>query len=118
MEEFLKSEIERINYLYGNDFKGDITPDDVKLIARFEYQKAKNEIEYKIENDKILEKAENNVKGAQSVFEKAISNMEELHARALGRMDRLEKRERPTIEDAQKNELKIDNAPAVLHHGI
>ena len=118
MEDFLKSEIERINYLYGNDFKGDITPDDVKLISRFEYARAKEDIESEKDREEHKENIKNNLETMHSIKERAFSELDAIHDYAFSRLERLEKRERPTIEDAQKNELKIDNAPAVLHHGI
>ena len=118
MDEFTKVEIERINYLYGNDFKGELTAIDVKLIARFEYARAKEDIESDINRKEHKEDIENNLEAMRSIKEQAIANLESIQKYALSRLESLEKRERPTIEDAQKNELKIDNAPAVLHHGI
>ena len=37
--QFTKAEKERLNQLYGKDFEG-VTPDDVKLIARWEVYNA------------------------------------------------------------------------------
>lgn len=45
MDEFTNEEKHKIDVLYGNDFKGEMTIDDVKLIQRYEAYKAQqNEI--------------------------------------------------------------------------
>lgn len=43
LEDFTKEELNRINQLYGNDFKG-ITPDDAYLIGRWERAKTEAEV--------------------------------------------------------------------------
>ena len=44
MDEFTKDELHRIDLLYGNDFQ-DATPDDFKLIARWEQHKVREDAE-------------------------------------------------------------------------
>lgn len=109
LENFTQEEIHRIDYLYSNDFKG-ITPDDASLIAKYEFEKAQEDAitqakldETKIYNDKRM-------KDETKKLNTAMSNLDELHTRALSRMDRLEKRERETLEQAQ--------AKDGLHDGI
>ena len=117
MEKFTATESDRINVLYAEGFKGEITADDIALISRFEYSKAYEAIQAEIKNEEIKAGAKARAEGTQSVFEQAMSNMQELHARALARMDALEKRERPTIEQAQKEELKPQNMTRTVRDG-
>ena len=49
MDEFTKTEMHRIDELYGTDFKGEISTDDVKLIQRYEQMKAKQDLKFKAE---------------------------------------------------------------------
>lgn len=117
MDEFTKAERARIDYLYGTDFEGDISTDDVKLIARFERVKAEQQIEFEQQSESAKNDAKRANDEAQGIFAKAMSNLDELHTRAIARMDRLEKREHISIEDAQKSEIKIENRSAVSHDG-
>lgn len=117
MEKFTAKESDRINELYANGFKGEITADDISLISRFEYMKAYNDIQASIENEKLKDGAKLRADNTQSMFDQAMENMRELHEIALARLERLEKRERPSIEDAQKSEIKIENRSAVSHDG-
>lgn len=109
MDEFTNEEKHRIDVLYGTDFK-DITADDVKLIARYEAYKAKNDAKLQAEIEAIKTESETKLAYALKQQTQAMSNLDELHARALLRLDRLEKRERETIEQAQ--------AKDGLHDGI
>ena len=86
MDEFTKSEIERINMLYGTDFEG-ITPDDAKLIARFESNKATREAEFKAYEDALMQKTQNEIAQSQALYEQAKSNLQELHDLALARFE-------------------------------
>lgn len=52
MDEFTKEEQQRINVLYGTDFK-DATPDDFKLISRWERYKAVTDEKYQLEKQAI-----------------------------------------------------------------
>lgn len=116
MEKFTTEETDRLNILYADGFKGEITALDVRLISRFEYMKAFDDITAQMKNEEIKENAKARAAGTQSVFEQALTNMQELHARALANFDKLEKRERPKFEDAQKQEYKIETGSA--HNGI
>ena len=117
MEKFTAEETDRINVLYGTGFKGEINEDDIKLISRFEYMKAYNDIETQNKENEISTKLKRESANAQSIFEQALSNMQELQQRALSRYEKLEKRERPTIEDAQKDEFNVVQRSAVTHNG-
>lgn len=95
MEEFdfTNEEKDRINQLYGNDFKG-ITPDDAQLIARFEQFKAVQNAKFKAESEAIAAQAQANLENANRIAETALANLNELHERAIARLDRFENRER------------------------
>ena len=49
MDEFTNEEKHRIDVLYGEDFKGEISIDDVKLIQRYEAYKAKHDAKVQAE---------------------------------------------------------------------
>ena len=117
MEKFTIEETDRLNVLYADGFKGEITADDVALISRFEYMKAFDDITAQMKNEEIKENAKARAAGTQSMFDQAMANMQELHARALANFDKIEKRERINIEDAQKQEYKIENRSVVSHDG-
>ena len=89
MNEFTKAEIERINQLYGNDFK-DITPDDAMLIGRFEANKALQENEYQEKIKAIQTESETKLQHMKEEHEAAMSNLEFLHAKAVSRLERVE----------------------------
>ena len=117
MDDFTKAERARIDYLYGNDFSGDITQEDIKLISRFEYARAYEDIQSDMKREQTANDSKRDIEIAQSLLEQALSNMQEQQARAIARLDALEKRERPTIEDAQKNEFNVVQRSAVTHDG-
>lgn len=77
MDEFTKAEIERINQLYGTDFK-DITPDDAMLIGRVEAYKAMQDAEYKARIKAIEEEAELRRQQSIEEHEQAMANLETL----------------------------------------
>ena len=108
MEKFTAKETDRINVLYAENFKGEITADDIALISRFEYMKAYNDIETQNKENETSAKLKRDSDNAQSLFEQAMTNMQQLQERAMSRYDKLEKRERPTIEEAQKDEYMVD----------
>lgn len=87
--EFTNEEKERINILYGNDFT-DIKPEDAQLIARWEQAKALRDAEFQQQSE--LAKAETDAKiaAANEHAAQAMSNLQELHARALERLERIE----------------------------
>ena len=90
MDEFTKAERARIDYLYGNDFAGDITSDDVKLISRFESALANQKTRFEQSKKESFEEIRNLQAEAQSAFVEAMNNLNELHARAIDRLDRME----------------------------
>lgn len=86
MDEFTKAEIERINQLYGNDFEG-ITPDDAKLIGRWEAQKAANSEIVKAQTEAIRSESKARVKQSEELHKIAKSNLETLHDAAVARWE-------------------------------
>ena len=82
MENFTKAEIERINQLYGNDFK-DIAPDDALLIGRFEAAKAVKEGEYQAQVEAIKTESQLKCEQLAQQHEAAMRNLEYLHAQAV-----------------------------------
>lgn len=89
MDEFTKAEIERINQLYGTDFK-DITPDDAMLIGRVEAYKATQEGEYKARIKAIEEESELRRKQSEEVHAQAMENLETLAKAARERLKAVE----------------------------
>lgn len=86
MDEFTKAEIERINQLYGSDFK-DITPDDATLIARWETQKALKSAEFKAREEALMTEMQAKVEQSQALYEQAAANLRELHDIAVRRLE-------------------------------
>lgn len=117
LDDFTKTERTRIDCLYGSDFAGDITQDDVKLIARFEYARAYEDIQAELNHEQIANDSKRDLENAQMLCDQALANMQEQQIRALARLDALEKRERPTIEQAQKEELKPQNMTRTVRDG-
>ena len=89
MYEFTHEEIERINYLYGTDFK-EITPDDALLIGKFEANKAMQEEEYKARIKAIKEESEQRLEQNAIQHEAAMSNLKYLHDQAIARLENVE----------------------------
>ena len=87
--EFTNAEQERINQLYGNDFK-DITPEDANLIARWEAFKAVQKSEHKAKLKAYEDEATAKVEESKRIADKAMSDLEELKNAALARLERLE----------------------------
>lgn len=75
--EFTKGEKERLNQLYGNDFK-DIKPEDAKLIARWEVRSAIIDNQIATFTNEIQTQATDRLSKSQSEFEIAMANMERL----------------------------------------
>lgn len=88
MDEFTKTEIERINQLYGTDFK-DITPDDALLIARFERVKALQDAEFSARIEAMQAESEQKMNQAQELHSIAVTNLQELQEKALERLERV-----------------------------
>lgn len=74
--DFTNEEKERINQLYGNDFK-DITPADALLIGRWESWKALNEDEHRAKIDAIREQSEASLKLMKEKAAQSRENLEE-----------------------------------------
>ena len=89
MYEFTKAEIERINQLYGTDFK-DITPDDAMLIGRFEANKALQKDEHRAKLEAIQAESENRMRICEEEHKQAMGNLKALQAKALARLERVE----------------------------
>lgn len=84
--DFTNEEKERINQLYGNDFK-DITPEDAALVGRWEAWKATNESEHQAKLDAIKAETEMKLENARRESEQAMNNLEELKNAALARLE-------------------------------
>ena len=87
--EFTNEEKDRINLLYGTDFK-DITPEDAILIGRFEAWKATQESEHRAKMNALEEETQAHIEAAQAQHEQAMNNLAELHAMAIARLERLQ----------------------------
>ena len=89
MEEFTVAEQDRINLLYGTDFK-DITPDDMELVKRFERMKAVNDAKFQAEMALMKETAQAKTELMQAQHKQAMNNLQELHDAALKRLEMIE----------------------------
>lgn len=87
--DFTNEQKQRIDYLYGNDFK-DITPEDALLIAQWEQAKAINDAEFQAKMRAIEVETQARIEGANERAAQAMGNLQELHARALERLERIE----------------------------
>ena len=90
MDEFTKAERARLDYLYGNDFNGEVSPDDIKLISKFERYLTIQEIQQEQNKKESLDDIRNMNSEAQEAYAQAMNNLNELHARAMARLDRFE----------------------------
>lgn len=86
--EFTNEEKERINQLYGNDFK-DITPDDASLIGRWEAWKAVQENEHRAKIAQYEAEANAKMENSKRIADKAMEDLETLKNVALARLERL-----------------------------
>lgn len=89
MGEFTNEEKERITQLYGNDF-ADATPDDYKLIARWERAKAESDAEFEMKNSLIREELEARKKLMLDQTQHAFDAVNELKIAALERLKAVE----------------------------
>ena len=87
--DFTKAEKERINQLYGNDFK-DIKPDDALLIARWEQFKAENDANFNEMTRAIQEETRARLEECKKTSDLARENLKELHDLAKARYARFE----------------------------
>lgn len=84
--DFTNEEKERINQLYGNDFK-DIKPEDAELIGRWEAWKAVNASEHQAKIEAIKAQADQKLEQNKAEFDKAMENLNSLHDIALKRFE-------------------------------
>ena len=87
--DFTVEEKDRINLLYGTDFK-DITPDDAMLIGRWEAWKATQESEHQAKIAAIEAEVAARLEATEKQAKIAENNLAELHAMALARLERLQ----------------------------
>lgn len=87
--DFTNEEKERINQLYGNDFK-DIQPDDAFLIARWEQFKAQMETEQNARIKATQDVADEKMRQSRETAELARANLREMHDAAMARYARFE----------------------------
>lgn len=84
--DFTNEEKERINQLYGNDFKG-ITPEDAALIGRWEAWKATQQGEYQAKLEALQAETQAKIETAQAESDKAMENLEAMRQAALARLE-------------------------------
>ena len=87
--DFTNEEKQRIDQLYGNDFK-DIMPDDALLIARWEAWKATNEEMHQREMEELKRKTDEQISMLEKKSEEALTLLHELKERAIERFERLD----------------------------
>lgn len=75
--DFTQEEKERINQLYGTDFK-DITPDDALLIGRWEAWKATQNSEHQAKISAIKAESVQNLINSKMIANKAMEDLETL----------------------------------------
>lgn len=90
MDEFTNEEKHRIDVLYGEDFKSeDFTPDDVKLIQRWESVKAKHDEKVQAQIEIMKQESEQKLSESNELFELAKKNVKELAKRSRKRYKEL-----------------------------
>ena len=87
-EDFTIEEKERINQLYGHDFEG-ATPDDIKLICRWEQASAKSDTVFQEQLDQQAALAEAKLKEAEETAELARKHQQELHDAIMARYEQV-----------------------------
>lgn len=87
--EFTIEERDRINLLYGTDFK-DITPDDAALIARWEQYKATEDAKANAEIAALNSVAAQKKEDSKRVADAAMAAMEETKNAMLARLARFD----------------------------
>ena len=90
MDEFTKDELHRIDLLYGEDFKSeDFTPDDVKLIQRWEKWKAEQDAELKARIEAMKAESASNIERADAAAKTMQKNLKEFASKARKRYKEL-----------------------------
>ena len=82
--EFTNEEKERINQLYGNDFK-DIKPEDAQLIARWESWKATQEDEHRAKIEALEAESAARLEAITNEANYSMETLRELHDLAVAR---------------------------------
>lgn len=90
MEKFTSSESDRLAILYGEGFHGELTQEDIALIARFEKMKAESEAEYQDRKAALQSETQAKIVAAQSQADNAINGLNTLVNAALARLERIE----------------------------
>lgn len=85
--DFSNEEKERINQLYGNDFK-DIKPEDALLIARWESWKATQEDEHKAKIETLKVESAARLETIKQEADYAMKTLQELRDAAVARYER------------------------------
>ena len=89
MDEFTVDERDRINLLYASDFK-DATPDDFKLIRRWEAENAKREAEHNAKMELLQNESNEKLRIATEQAQHAMNALDELKEAALTRLKAVE----------------------------
>ena len=89
MDEFTVEETDRINLLYGTDFK-DATPDDFKLIQRWEAYRASVDAEFTAKREMMEAEFEEKTRIATEQARHAMNALDELKEAALARLKAVE----------------------------
>ena len=87
--DFTNEQKQRIDQLYGNDFK-DITPDDAMLIAQWEQAKALNEAEFQAKISAIEAETQAKIENSREMHEQAMKNLQDMHDAAMERLKAVE----------------------------
>lgn len=89
MDDFTVDERDRINLLYANDFK-DATPNDFKLIRRWEAENAKREAEHSAKMELLQNESDEKLRIATQQALYAMETLDELKEAALARLKAVE----------------------------
>lgn len=87
--EFTNEQKHRIDVLYGEDFKGELTADDVKLIAEWEKYKIENDLKYQANKKEQDEITARKIEIAEDLAAIARKNLSESANRSRKRWERL-----------------------------
>ena len=90
MDEFTNEEKHRIDLLYGQDFDAkDMTPDDVKLIQRWEKWKAEQNAELQARIEAVKNESASNIERADAAAKTMQKNLKEFASKARKRYKEL-----------------------------
>ena len=80
---------ERLDLLYGNDFKG-VTPDDIPLIIAWERHDAVNDAEFQNRQQLLREELETRLEASKKAAQESYTRLQELHDAAMNRYKAVE----------------------------